>query len=110
VEDHVDSLETMAKLLRRQGYEVLTAGNVREALETAAKEPLDLLVSDLGLPDGSGLDIMRELKLQYGLHGIALSGFGTDEDIRRSREAGFDEHLVKPLKFQAVRDSIRRIS
>jgi len=110
VDDHPDTLLTMSKLLRRWGYVVATADCVRAALELADKEPFDLLVSDLGLPDGNGMDIMRELKRRYTMSGIALSGYGTEEDIRQSREAGFAEHLTKPVSFQDLRQAIGRIA
>jgi PAS domain S-box-containing protein len=109
VDDHPDTLSTLAKLLRRWGYAVQTATCVREALERAAKEPFDLIISDLGLPDGSGLDIMREVSRAYGLRGIALSGYGTEEDIRASEAAGFEEHMTKPISFDALRASIGRV-
>ena len=97
VEDHVDTLLTMARLLRKFGYPVVTAVSVQTALDLAAGEPFDLLISDLELPDGSGLEIMRYVKERSGMRGIALSGYGTDEDIRQSREAGFSGSSGKYL-------------
>ena len=110
VEDHPDTLLTMAKLLMKMGHSITTATSVRNALEQTEKERFDLIVSDLGLPDGSGLDIMREAKRLYALPGIALSGFGTEEDIRASREAGFAEHLTKPVSIGALRETIQRVA
>ena len=115
VEDHADTAEAVADFLRGVGHRVTLARSVSEALARAraAQEdgggPLDLLVSDLGLPDGSGLDLMPELKSRYGLQGIALSGFGMEEDIRRSREAGFELHLTKPVAPQALAEAIERV-
>jgi PAS domain S-box-containing protein len=109
VDDHPDTLQTMAKLLRKWGYTVTTAMSVRGALEQASRESFDLIISDVGLPDGSGLDIMRQVKELYGLRGIALSGYGTDEDIRQSQAAGFEEHLVKPVCFEVLRLTVQRI-
>ncbi len=107
VEDHGDTAEVMADLLRSLGHEVTVAGTVAEALKKAnALESLDLVISDLGLPDGSGLDVMRELAAR-GIRGIALSGYGMEEDVQRSREAGFEIHLTKPVSLQALRDAIR---
>ena len=106
VDDHPDTLLTMSKLLRKWGCSIVTADCVQAALEQAARDSFDLLISDLGLPDGSGLDIMRELKHRYALRGIALSGYGTEEDIRQSLEAGFEEHLTKPVSFQDLRRAI----
>jgi PAS domain S-box-containing protein len=107
VEDHRDTAEAMADLLRALGHEVRVAGSVAAGLAaaTAAQESgtgIDLLISDLGLPDGTGMDLMRELAARYGLRGIALSGYGTEEDVRRSLAAGFSRHLTKPVNFQAL--------
>ena len=109
VDDHVDTLQTMAKLLRRVGHAVTTATCVRNALDRAAKERFHLFISDLGLPDGSGLDIIRQVRKLYDLSGIALSGYGTEEDIHQSREAGFEEHIIKPVSFDALQASIQRV-
>lgn len=70
----------------------------------------DLVISDLGLPDGNGFDLMSELRRLYGLRGIALSGYGMEEDIARSMESGFREHLVKPVDMQRLQEAITRVS
>jgi signal transduction histidine kinase len=107
VEDHADTAEAMAELLGTLGHEVTVAGSVAGAREaTQGRElELDLIISDLGLPDGTGLDLMRELA-SHGLRGIALSGYGMDEDIQRSREAGFTYHLTKPVTLQMLQEAI----
>lgn len=110
VEDHEDTLRIMAKLLEGYGYKVRTAATVQKAMELAAAETFDLLISDLGLPDGSGLDIIRHVKDRYNVKGIALSGFGSDEDLRRSRDAGFEHHLIKPVSFQTLEGTIRKVA
>jgi CheY-like chemotaxis protein len=111
VEDHTDTREVMRKLLTNLGCSVTTAGSVREAMEAAEQNSFDLLVSDIGLPDGSGVDIMRQLSQRDRVKkGIALTGFGQDEDLRRSREAGFDSHLTKPVNFQTLHEAIDRAS
>ena len=69
-------------------------------------EKLGLIVSDLGLPDGDGKDLMRELRDRDGLSGIAISGYGMEEDIERSRAAGFSEHLTKPVQFEELQAAI----
>ncbi|MFL6293791.1 MAG: ATP-binding protein [Thermoanaerobaculia bacterium] len=107
VEDHPDTAEAMAELLRSLGHEVRVAMSVAAGLEAAAAEigsgaGIDLLISDLGLPDGTGMDLMRELGSRYGLRGIALSGYGSEDDVRRSLEAGFSRHLTKPVNFRAL--------
>jgi signal transduction histidine kinase/CheY-like chemotaxis protein len=109
-EDHSDTAKVMVKLLRLSGYVVRSAGTVAEALELAAAEPFDVLVSDIGLPDASGYELMRQLKSRYGVRGIALSGYGMEEDARRSREAGFDDHIVKPVNVAQLRAAIARMA
>lgn len=103
--------EAMADLLRLQGHRVTVAGEVADGLaaaETALEQgDLDLVVSDLGLPDGSGLDLMRELSRRYALPGIALSGYGMEDDMRRSKEAGFRRHLIKPVNPSALEAAVR---
>jgi PAS domain S-box-containing protein len=110
VEDHADTAEAMADLLRSLGHRVTVAGSLAAARAVAeeAGGRFDLVVSDLGLPDGSGLDLMRELSGRYGLTGVALSGYGMEEDVRRSREAGFAAHLTKPVSLQTLRETILR--
>jgi PAS domain S-box-containing protein len=108
VEDHADTAEAMADLLSLMGHRVTTAGTVAAALETARRERFDLLLSDLGLPDGSGLDVMRELSRTGGIPGIALSGYGMEDDVRRSHEAGFSKHLTKPVSMPALEAAIRQ--
>jgi signal transduction histidine kinase len=109
VEDNHDTLRILARLLQRGGYEVKTADCFLKALQISASERFDIVISDLGLPDGSGLDLMRQIKKSYGLPGIALSGYGTEDDIRESRAAGFERHLVKPVDFKVLRTAIQQI-
>jgi len=106
VEDHESTLQTLSRLLQRDGHRVVTATTVAEALDAAAGNPFDLVISDLGLPDGSGTELMEELRDTYGLRGIALSGYSTEEDTVRSREAGFATHLVKPVAIADLRRAI----
>ncbi|HEY4574471.1 MAG TPA: response regulator, partial [Thermoanaerobaculia bacterium] len=109
VEDHADTADAMADLLRLLGHEVTVAGDVASALSAgeaaASGGGLDLLISDLGLPDGSGLDVMRALS-RFRVPGIALSGYGMEEDVRRSHEAGFRRHLTKPVGMPQLRAAI----
>src|SRR5207253_8334886 len=97
VEDHEDTNRSLTRLLRRRGYQVESAASVQGAIELSSKEEFDVLISDLGLPDGSGIDLMQKLSAERPLFGIALTGFGMEEDIRKSREVGFKHHLVKPI-------------
>ncbi|HEV8578768.1 MAG TPA: MASE1 domain-containing protein [Thermoanaerobaculia bacterium] len=109
VEDHADTAEAMAELLSLLGYQVTTASTVAEGLAVASAEKFDLMLSDLGLPDGSGLDLMRELASRNGLPGIALSGYGMEDDVRESLEAGFRKHLTKPVTLQQLESAIREV-
>jgi hypothetical protein len=110
VEDHEDTRRVMEQLLKHIGCTVVSAGGVQEALVIGESEPFDLLVTDLGLPDGSGIQIMENLKLRKKIRGIALSGLGLDEDLRRTQEAGFEMHLIKPISFDTLKEAIIRMS
>jgi PAS domain S-box-containing protein len=109
VEDHADSADVLAMLLGESGYAVKTANSAAAALALAAKEPFDVMVSDIGLPDATGYDLMKQIKERHNIKGIAMSGYGMDEDLRKSREAGFSDHIVKPPNVAQIERSIRRI-
>ena len=108
VEDHIDTAKVMARLLRVLGHRVTVAHTVADGLCAADAGRFDLVVSDLGLPDGSGLDLMNALRERHALRGICLSGFGMDDDLRRSGEAGFVEHLVKPVALETLSAALSR--
>jgi len=108
VEDHPDTAKILARLLSAKGYKVRTAGSVAAAL-AALDEPVDLLLSDVGLPDGTGYELMRRAREKRPVVGIAMSGFGMEEDLARSREAGFAEHLVKPVDVAQICEAIQRL-
>ncbi len=103
VDDDESTLDILARLLRRDAHHVALAATVAEALAQANLEPFDLVISDLGLPDGTGLELMAQLRAAHGLRGIALSGYGTEADVARSRAAGFATHLVKPIQMPELR-------
>ncbi|MBP7571851.1 MAG: response regulator [Acidobacteria bacterium] len=110
VEDHGDTADLLATVLELEGHSVELAGDVAAALEALGRGLFDLLVSDLGLPDRTGLELIRELRDRGArLPAIALSGYGQERDIERSREAGFAEHLVKPVEPRAVLEAIARV-
>ena len=102
VEDHEDSNRSLTNLLRRRGYHVQSALNFQSAVDLSATEEFDVLISDLALPDGSGIDLMQTLRSERPVLGIALTGFGMENDIRRSQEAGFKHHLVKPIDLNKL--------
>jgi CheY-like chemotaxis protein len=109
VEDHPDTNRVMTLLLERRGYVVVPTSTVHGALEIAGREQFDLLISDIGLPDGTGLELMQALQAIAPMRGIALSGYGMDDDIRRSREAGFAEHITKPVSTSRLLAVIERL-
>jgi CheY-like chemotaxis protein len=108
VEDHADTAEALGMLLRLQGYVVRLAHTLVEA-RLARLEGFDVLLSDLRLPDGSGLDLLRELAAEAPIHAIAMSGYGSESDVSRSRDAGFERHLVKPVSIGSVVEAIESV-
>jgi PAS domain S-box-containing protein len=110
VEDHAATRKTLQRLLTRRRHTVASAGTIAEALALAQAESFELLVSDIGLPDGDGCTLMQELRrAQPGIAGIALSGYGMEEDVARSRAAGFERHFVKPVDVRALDRAIALI-
>ena len=110
VEDHEDTKQSLTKLLRLRGYYLESASNVQSALDLIAQDQFDVLISDLGLPDGSGIDLIRRVQSDRPVLGIALTGFGMEEDIRKSREAGFKHHLVKPIDLNKLDSIIQEVA
>ena len=109
VEDHHDTAVALNRLLTNAGYNVKTAGSVQAALEMAETDKFDIVVSDLGLPDESGYELMQQLRDKYGVPGIAMSGYGMEQDIARSKDSGFVEHLIKPISIPQLESTIRRV-
>jgi CheY-like chemotaxis protein len=99
IEDHLDTAEVMEQLIRSLGHEVTTVGRVDDALAATQSQTFDLIVSDVGLPDGTGLDFIKAFREHSDAPAVALTGFGTDEDVRRCLSAGFTSHLTKPVNF-----------
>jgi hypothetical protein len=110
VEDHGDTRRTLARLLKHFGHDISVAENTEGALAILRSKTLDVVLSDIGLPDGSGYDVIAEAKRKQSVTGIALTGFGTEEDIKRSKKAGFDFHLTKPVDFQELRSVLAEVS
>jgi two-component system CheB/CheR fusion protein len=108
VEDHEQTAKALRRLLTNLGYDVQWRASVSDALDAAGRGAFDLVLSDIGLPDGSGLELMRELRARHGLRGIALSGYGMEQDLASSAAAGFLEHLVKPVSRDLLGAAIRR--
>jgi CheY-like chemotaxis protein len=111
VEDHEDTLTLMTRLLTGSGHQVKTATSVAAALDAAAAQRFDCVISDLGLPDGSGLELMRELlaRAHEPMSGIALTGSADDADVDRCLQAGFTKHLPKPVDLTLLEKILREI-
>jgi signal transduction histidine kinase len=110
VEDHEPTRKALEVLLRQRAYTVMSSASLAEARALAAAHPFDVLVSDIGLPDGTGSDLMAEMKQQYGVRGVALTGYGMEEDIDRSRAAGFTVHLTKPILVQSLDKALAELN
>ena len=100
VDDHIDTCTVMGKLLAARGHTVTVAHDMKSALERIEAGGFDVLISDVGLPDGTGTELISKSKNR--LVGIAMSGFGTDADARRSLQAGFSQHLIKPVTMEKL--------
>jgi signal transduction histidine kinase len=109
VEDHDSTREVLGRLLARAGHRIVTTATMADALKAFRADTFDAVISDLGLPDGSGLELMRELHRIRPVPGIALSGYGMEEDLRRTSEAGFLAHLVKPVNLEELRLALEKI-
>jgi two-component system CheB/CheR fusion protein len=103
-------LSSLCQILTLRGYRVHTAASLASALRVASEVTFDVLVSDIELPDGSGLDLIRTLRTRGTVTGIAFSGFGSSEDIELSRAAGFAEHLIKPIDFRRLEEAIQHVA
>lgn len=110
IDDHADTLWSLKRLLSRRGYEVITTSSYAEAVKTSQQGVYDVIISDLGLPDGSGLDLIKELRQYSGAPAIALSGYGMESDMTHTREAGFAEHITKPVDFPSLMEALRRLT
>jgi CheY-like chemotaxis protein len=102
----------LARILQRAGHKVLGAATGTQALDLLQTAgPFDALISDLGLPDRSGFDLLREIRATHpAIPAIALSGYGMDEDVKRAKDAGFTAHLVKPIPFDQLRAILDQIA
>jgi DNA-binding response OmpR family regulator len=109
VEDNKDTLSYLTLVLGARGHEVTTAERLSAALRAADGRTFDVLISDIELPDGTGLDLMRALRGR-GLPAIAMSGYGSEEDVRASLEAGFAEHLTKPVDLTRLLAAIQAVT
>ncbi len=109
VEDHDPSRAALAILLKSRHYDVSLASSVAAARSLIASEQFDFLISDIGLPDGNGFELMREMKSAGDVRGIALTGYGMEEDMDRTRDAGFMVHLTKPIVAESLDQALDQL-
>jgi CheY-like chemotaxis protein len=110
VEDHHDTAHALANLLAREAYRVRRVHTGAEALQAASEQTFDLLVCDLHLPDITGFDVMRQLKREHGVRGIAVSGFSSEENAARAGEAGFARYLAKPVLWETLKRTVAEVA
>jgi len=111
VEDHAPTRFMLQHLLEMRNFEVTIAETAGRALSLARESSFDLVISDVGLPDRSGYDLMTAIhEINPDLPGIALSGYGMEDDLARSRAAGFSTHLVKPVTIGMLEEAVATVA
>jgi len=108
VDDDAISLICLKSILLDEGYDVDTAIDVKSAIESSARQTPDLLVTDIGLPDASGTELLKELQTKYGLPGIALSGYDA-QSLAEQSDVEFAGHITKPVDFTKLCSLIERV-
>jgi CheY-like chemotaxis protein len=94
-----------------EGYTIYKAGSVKESIGILEQNPIDLVISDIGLPDGSGTEIMEHVRGQgSNVPGIAISGYSSEDDVQNSKDAGFQMHLVKPMDMGQLEQQIKELT
>jgi PAS domain S-box-containing protein len=109
VEDHEDSRIILQRLMTRWGHQVTVAASVAQAREAIALEKFDVLLSDIGLQDGTGYEIVAAFRENSAAPAIALSGYGMEADIARIQAAGFTEQMVKPVAGELLREMLAQL-
>src|SRR3989440_6506136 len=110
VEDHAEAARLLSRLLECSGHAVTTAGNVESALRLAREGRFDVIVSDIGLPDGTGYDLMKRIQQECPIPGVALTGYGMHDDLQKSTEAGFADHILKPIDAHQLEAVLSRVA
>jgi DNA-binding response OmpR family regulator len=110
IEDHGDTRQALSNLLTHFGHEISVADDAESARNIIRSKEFDVVLADIGLPDGSGYDLVAEAKRKHPVKAVALTGFGEPHDIERGKEAGFDFHLTKPVDFHELRAVLGQIA
>lgn len=110
VEDHVDSAELLAEMLSAHGHRVSVATTASAAFALASEQEFDVIVSDVGLPDASGYELMERIRAQKPVKGIAVTGSSRPGDVQRGRDAGFSMHLVKPVSLLKLEAALEQVA
>jgi DNA-binding response OmpR family regulator len=110
IENHEVTAEFISLFLRRAGHEVIVVSTAQAALGRDDLASFDVILSDIGLPDVNGWDLMKKLRPNTSAFAIAMSGFGSEGDVQRSLAAGYQHHLVKPFVPAALEDALRKVS
>jgi CheY-like chemotaxis protein len=110
VENHQDTLDAIKMFLEVQGHSVEVAPDMKSALKLAPKANFDVLISDIGLPDGDGWELMKSLREKIpGLKAIAMSGYGMRADLEKSKAAGYAAHLIKPFGPVELNEALEKV-
>ena len=99
LEDHAPTRDVLSRMLGQRGYRLVTAASISEARSHIETGKISLIISDIGLPDGSGWDFLTEVREQHGIRGIAMTGYGMEDDVANSERAGAVAHLTKPVQI-----------
>jgi len=110
VENHADTRELLTSLLEGLGHTVVVAESMAKALRAAPRSKCDVLISDIGLPDGDGWELLGRLNLPRPMYAIAMSGYGMTSDRTRSKAAGYRHHLVKPMGIVQLEGILREVA
>ena len=110
VENHADTRDVLVSLLEGLGHTVVVAESMRAALRAAPRAHCDVLISDIGLPDGDGWELLGQLNLPRPMYAIAMSGYGMTADRTRSKVAGFRHHLVKPMGIEQLEGILKEVA
>lgn len=108
VENHEDTITYVRRFLEHYGHEVRVGRTIHEALQRVDEKEPDVILSDIGLPDGDGWDLLQQLRRKTKAYAIAMTGYGSRADLDRSLAAGYQDHLVKPFTPDKLLSALQR--